>query len=187
MAKVIVDTTSLDKMVGKLRAISSMFPGGAGGLSSTFKSALDAVGAKILKDVITETPVSDPIRPDFHENSQFHRDKTHLKDSWRWKLKIQGSVVEGFAHVTHGKLDDLIDLLEAGSPRHSIEAKPGSVLRFYVRKGGSWEMVYSKFVVDHPGFSANKFTERAQHKVGIHVKELVSVMQSDINRIILGK
>ena len=185
MATVKVDTTGIDSLINKLQRVSNIFPG-AGTLSPILKSTLDRIGDKILKDVQKETPVGDSTNPGFHEGSQFHTDKTHLRDSWRWKLKIRGVLVEGYTHVTTDKLDDLIDLLEAGSPRHSIVAKPGSVLRFYARKGGGWETVYTK-VVDHPGFPANKFTDKAQHKVDTYIKELVSVLQSEINHIILRR
>jgi hypothetical protein len=187
MAIVKVDVSAIDNMIAKMKQVGNMIPGGAGGLSPVFKSALDSIGDKILKAVITETPVGDATRPDFHEGSAFHTDRTQLKDSWRWKLKISGSLVEGYVHVTHGKLNDLIDLLEAGSPSHPITAKPGSVLRFYTRKGGGWEKAYAKFVPRHPGFPANKFTDRAQNKADVYVKELVTVMQNEINAIILGK
>jgi hypothetical protein len=187
MAKVTVDTKALDRVIANLKRVGAILPGGSSGLPPVMKKALDNVGAKILKAVHDETPVSDDTRPDYHENSQFQKDKTHLKDSWKWRLKVNGAIVEGYAHVTKGTLDDLIDLLEAGSPSHSITAKPGSVLRFYVRSGGSWEVAYTKVVLDHPGFQANKFTQRAQHKANVYVKELVSVMQSEINSIISGK
>jgi len=185
MASVTVDTSGLDVMIGRMKKVRGIVSGKSG-LSSNFKNALDRVGVKILEEVRKETPVGDSTVPGFHDNSQFHTDKTHLRDSWRWKLKVEGSIIEGYAHVTTGKLDDLIDLLEAGSPRHPIRARAGSVLRFYTKKGAGWEMVYTKFV-DHPGFSPNKFTKRAQDKSDIYIKELVSVLQREINAIILGR
>ena len=110
-----------------------------------------------------------------------------MKNSWKWKIKTAGTIIEGYAHADTNKLDDLIDLLEAGSPSHSIEAKPGGVLRFYVREGGSWKLAHAKFIARHPGFQPNKFTERAQSKADEIVQELIPVLQSEINAIILGK
>jgi len=186
MPKITVDTSDLDKMIKNIQVIGGMLPGGRGRISPALMRALDKIGKKILEDVRKETPIGDSTRPDFHKLSQFHKGKTHLKDSWRWKLKIKGVIVEGYTHVNSSKLDDLVDLLEAGSPSHPIRSKTGSVLRFYTRKSGGWEKVYTK-EIEHPGFLANKFTDRAQHKADIYVEELVRVLQSEINRIITGK
>lgn len=187
MPKITVDTSEIDKMITNIKRVQTMFPGGRGRTSPALMRAFDKIGKKILADVRKETPVGDSTRPDFHATSQFHKGKAHLKDSWKWKLKTKGVIVEGYTHVTSSKLDDLVDLLEAGSPSHPIRPKTGSVLRFYKREGGTWKKVYAKFVPEHPGFPANKFTDRAQHKADIYVEELVTVLQSEINRIISGK
>lgn len=189
MAKITVDTSEIDKMIKNIKRVQTMLLGGRGRISPVLKRAFDKIGEKILADVIKETPVGDSTRPDFHETSQFHEGRTHLKDSWKWKLKIKGAVVEGYTHVVSRKLDNLVDLLEAGSPSHPIRPKSGSVLRFYTKSSGGWEEVYTKEIVDpeHPGFPANKFTDRAQHKADEYVEELVTVLQSEINRIISGK
>jgi hypothetical protein len=168
MVSINVDTSGLDEMIKRLQKAKGLV---SGGLTPTFKKALDEIGEKILDEVRRETPVGDDTRPDFHGSSQFHNDKTHLRDSWRWKLVVKGSVVEGFAHVTTSKFEDLVDLIEAGAPR---------------QKGAGWELVYTKSV-DHPGFPPNKFTKRAQDKSDVHIRELVSILSSELNRIILGK
>ena len=183
-----VDIKDLDSVITRINNLKSALPGGKDGtLTGSFKNAMDVVGEKILSILKVETPTSDPARPDYHENSEFHTDKTPLKNSWKWKVNFKGSVIEGFAFMTPGKLDNLVDLLEAGSPRHSIAPVSGGVLRFYVRSGGGWSQVYSRGVVDHPGFSPNKFIERARTKSKAHIMKLRNTVQGEINNIILGK
>lgn len=183
-----VDIKELEDVIGRIKTLQIALPGGKGGeLTGSFKKAIDTVGNKILAILKKETPVSDASRPDYHENSEFHKDKTHLRDSWKWKVNYKGSIIEGFAFVTPGKLDDLVDLLGAGSPKHPISSSSGGVLRFYTRKGGGWEQVYARNVPEHPGFSPNKFIDKAKEKSKVHVTELRNAVQSEINNIILGK
>jgi hypothetical protein len=182
MGGVRVDTSEFDALIRKVNSVKSLM---SGSVSSPLKAKLDEVGNRILEILAKETPVADSSNPDFHKNSKFYTDSTHLKDSWKWKLEVKGTVLEGFAFVPT-KLDDLVDLLESGSPRHPIKAGPGGVLRFYVRRGGGWELAYAKSV-DHPGFKANKFIERAAIKAEKHIERLVDAFQIEVNRIIVGK
>jgi len=185
MSHVNVDTKDLDRVIKNITKVQTMITFSKG-ISPNLQKAFDDVGKKILDTIEKETPVGDETRPDFHENSQFHTNKTHLRDAWKWKLEIRGLKLDGFAFVTSKNLNNLIDLLEAGSPRHTISARPGSVLKFYVRSGSGWDLAYSKSV-DHPGFKANKFTDRAQSKSKVHIGKLSITIQKEINRIILGK
>jgi len=185
MSSVNVDVTALDKMIRNITDVQTMLTFSKG-IPPQLKPALDEVGKKILETIKKETPVGDETRPDFHENSQFHTGQTHLRDMWKWKLEVKGTKLDGFAYVGSKKANDLIDLLEAGSPRHIIKAKPGSVLRFYVRGGTGWDLAYSKSV-DHPGFRANKFTDRAQDKSKVYIEKLSGVVQQEMNKLLLRK
>lgn len=182
-----VDVKELDNIINRIKKLQGVLPGSKGGISAPLKKSIELVGKKILEILKKETPVSDPSRPDYHENSEFHKDKTPLKNSWKWKVKHKGAVIEGFAFVTPGKLDNLVDLLEAGSPKHPIAPVAGGVLRFYARKGGGWEEVYSRKVINHPGFPPNKFIDRAKVKSKVYITELRDAVQSEINSILLGK
>lgn len=182
MGGVTVDTSELDKLIGKVRSVKNIM---SGSITPPIKAELDRVGEAIIKVLMGETPVADSSNPDFHKNSKFYTDSTHLKDSWKWELQVKGMILEGFAFVPT-RLDDLVDLLESGSPRHPIQAGPGGVLRFYVRRSGGWELAYAKSV-DHPGFKANKFIERAAIKSEKHIERLANVFQLEVNKIILRK
>lgn len=185
MSNVNVDTKDLDRMIQNITNVKDMLTFSKG-TTPNLQKALDDVGKKILATIKKETPIGDETRPDFHENSQFHADQTHLKDMWKWKLEIKGTKLDGFAYVVSKGANNLIDLLEAGSPRHIISARSGSVLKFYVKSGSGWDLAYSKSV-DHPGFKANKFTDRAQDKSRVHIKKLSVAVQKEINRLLLRK
>jgi hypothetical protein len=185
MGSVNVDTKDLDRIIRNVTDVKNMLTLSKG-LTPNLKKALDNVGKRILETIKKETPVGDETRPDFHVNSKFHQGQKHLRDMWKWKLEVKGTKLDGFAYVDTKGANNLIDLLEAGSPRHTITARPGSVLRFYVRSGSGWDLAYSKSV-DHPGFRANKFTDRAQDKSKIHIEKLSGEIQKEINRLLLRK
>ena len=185
MSSVNIDTKDLDRIIRNVTDVQSMLTFSKG-LTPNLKKALDDVGKRMLETLKKETPVGDETKPDFHENSQFHKDRTHLRDAWKWKLDIKGTKLDGFAYVEPKGLNNLVDLLEAGSPRHTISARPGSVLKFYVRSGGGWDLAYSHSI-DHPGFRANKFTDLAQDKSEIHIEKLSHKIQNEIARVLLKK
>jgi len=183
MANVKVDTSGIDKLTRRMRVVQSI---ASGLLTASIRAGLDEIGVKIVAELQKESPVADSSKPDFHKNSKFYTDATHLRDSWKWKLNVKGTIIEGFAYVPQ-RLENLVDLLQAGSPRHPIPAKPGGVLSFYVRSGGGWELVYAKYIADHPGFRPNKFVDRARIKSEKHIAGVRKIFQDEINRIMVGK
>jgi hypothetical protein len=185
MSSVNVNVKDLDRIIRNITDIRDALTFSRG-ISFGIKATLDRIGSKILETLKKETPVGDETRPDFHQDSQFHTSKTHLRDMWKWKVEVKGTKLEGFAYVSSEKLNNLIDLLEAGSPRHTIRASAGGVLRFYIKRGAEWELAYANSV-DHPGFNANKFTDRAQDKSQIHIEKLASSIQQEVNRLIKRK
>jgi len=185
VSKVKLDLKVLDKVIKRIERIQSLLSL-KGGFTLDFRKALDEVGEQILKNIKAETPVGDDTRPDFHEGSQFYSDKKHLRDAWKWKLETKGTKIEGFIFVDPDKLNDLVDLIEEGSFPHLITAKAGSVLKFYVREGSGWKEVFTQSV-NHPGFKANKFVERARLKSSVCIKRLVPAFQREMNKVILGR
>jgi len=185
MSKVKVDTKGIDTLIRKVNKIKSFLTFRTSE-STEFRKYLDIIGKKILSITKKETPVGDASSPGYHIRSQFHTDKKHLRDAWEWSLTIKGTIIEGFVLLKSKKLNDLVNLLVAGSPPHTISSTGEGVLTFYVRVGGGWEKVYSKSV-NHPGFSANLFIERAKLKSEVHIKKISSVVQNEINKIMLGK
>ena len=188
MARLIIKTPGLESLIKNIRNVQRIMPGGPVGkaVSGLLKRTLDDVGKKVIKTLQEETPVGDPSSPGYHVNSQFHKSAERLKDSWKWELKMKGSVIEGSARVKSKKLNNLVDLLQAGSPPHRIAPKTGSTLRFYVREGGGWKEVYKK-AVSHPGFVPNRFVDRSKEKVEKYVGSIIDAVNKDFNRIITGK
>jgi len=84
--------------------------------------------------------------------------------------------------LSEDRLDDLVDLLESDSPPHLIEAKAGSLLRFFVKDGGGWSEVYTRRV-NHPGHRANKFIERAESRVDKLKTKVVSDIYNYMSKL----
>lgn len=105
------------------------------------------------------------------------------KPSWRQKLTQRSSEISMEVWTE----DDKYGLVNAGSPRHDIPAKPGGLLRF--RRGyrsattagslisrrayrsGKYE--YATIIKNHPGFAPRKFDELVSQEYDPKFRESV--------------
>jgi len=155
MAKLNINTERMDDLINGLKKASDVIS------IKNLKPRLETLFKASLEVLKKETPVSDASRPDWHKNARFSRGSKHLRDHWKYNVEVEGtSKLSGDILLDDDSLWDLVNLLEAGSPPHRIPAQGSAVLKFYKRAGSGWNLRFAMNVI-HPGFKANRFTDRA--------------------------
>jgi hypothetical protein len=187
MAVLKVNISGFEEVIRRIKEVQSVLPGGPVGkkIGGHLKLALGFVEKETMDVLRKETPAANPTRPDFHSTSRFHRGRTQLRDSWKWKLKITNTKIEGGAYLPTAKLGKLVDLLQAGSPAH-VFSKPEGVMVFYVKSGGGWKKVFTK-ILKHPGFAPNPFLERAKERQKKYLEHIKDAVMVDFHRILSGR
>jgi len=168
MAKLNIDG-NLNNILSKIAKIKEFLS------TDNLGNKIDKVLAVSQEELKRETPIG-ITTPDGHINN-FTGDSTHLKDHWVRKVTWNATTIIGIIKLDNPKLEELVKLLEDGSPKHLITPKNTKFLKFYVKRGGSWVTVFSKGHT-HPGFKSNKFTDRAEVK---H-KKIADKFSEDISK-----
>jgi hypothetical protein len=160
MAKFTINSERIDELILGITKAKDVIS------TKSLKPKMEKLFKSTLEILKKETPKSDAARPDWHTNSKFSRGDKHLKDHWKYKIETKGTtVISGEIVLDDESLWDLVNLLEAGSRPHRIPTQGRTLLKFYKRVGSSWELRFAMHVT-HPGFKANRFTDRTfiQHE-----------------------
>lgn len=180
MAKLKVNTSGIDKMIAGINKAKKVID------VSNIVIEVAALYSQSINELVKETPVGDAANPQWHKNSRFLNDRTHLKEHWRHKVEASGTKVSAKVFLDKAELDELVDLLESGAAAHMITPKlPDGVLKFFVKEGGSYKKVYAKSV-KHPGFKANRFVDRVGKVHSKRAKKLQNKILEEFTKAIKG-